>query len=327
MCRIALEVVRRGSRLRSLLPSNARGWLSLLEDVMNSPFVVRKQAELASSFLQRREYEHISMDATIRIMREIKGQADYRSPAEVRNSAPIPDKDAKRRLLTVLGRSSVPLAALLVADEGTSSIVDAVSAHWDSDARDQVLTMSSDQPSGALYSGLKTKFRNLKVLALDPVHICMTYEQCHFHKRTDGSRALRVLFGKFSRDSSELDDQAWGPIYTGETHEHKSMALEDKARQQVLLGNMTPAVAQRVLQNVDPDTPWADTLEFVRAMAAFTSIFKGELNRRTHQAGVTLRKLLYNCTCPSRMQWYFNHLRRLHLVEPAARALLASGSP
>ena len=61
----------------------------------------------------------------------------------------------------------------------------------------------------------------------------MTYEQCHYQKRTDGSRTLRALFGKFNHHSSELDEQAWGPIYTGETRDHKSTAVEDSARQQV----------------------------------------------------------------------------------------------
>ena len=77
---------------------------------------------------------------------------------------------------------------------------------------------------------------------------------------------------------------------------------------------MSHSVARRVLGDVDPNTPWYDTQQFIRSDPAFTSDFKDELRRCTHQGGVTLQKLLCNTTCHSRVQWYFNHLRRLHLV-------------
>ena len=63
------------------------------------------------------EFSHIAIDATIRILRRARGQADYRASPETRASAPIPDADAKRRILSVLGRTSTVLASLLVKDE------------------------------------------------------------------------------------------------------------------------------------------------------------------------------------------------------------------
>lgn len=158
MARVSLDVVRRGSRLRSLLPAHINQWMQLLEDVLGSPYVGRLKQGLRSSFLQRGEFEHLSIDATIRIMRQVKGQADYRCPADVRNAAPIPDEDAKRRILTVMGRTSVPLASLVVRDEGTDTVVDALSNAWDPAVRAQVRTICSDQPSRTLFHGLRGPF-------------------------------------------------------------------------------------------------------------------------------------------------------------------------
>ena len=65
------------------------------------------------------EFSHIAIDATIRILRRVRGQADYRASADVRAAAPIPDVDAKRRILTVLGRTSTVLMFSLVKDEAS----------------------------------------------------------------------------------------------------------------------------------------------------------------------------------------------------------------
>jgi len=61
----------------------------------------------------------------------------------------------------------------------------------------------------------------------------MTYEQCHFNKRTEGSRALRQLFGKFNKHDATLDHMAWGPIYTGDSTNDVKHFAEEKVREQV----------------------------------------------------------------------------------------------
>ena len=53
---------------------------------------------------------------------------------------------------------------------------------------------------------------------------------------------------------------------------------------------------------------------------------QSELTRRTHVQGQPLRKLMYNAASPSRVQWYLNHLRALHLLPVVDRALRGSGT-
>ena len=60
---------------------------------------------------------------------------------------------------------------------------------------------------------------NLRVLALDPVHLAINYEYSFYGKKTDGSRDLRKLLRKFNAGRADLSAEFWGPPYTGEEKE------------------------------------------------------------------------------------------------------------
>lgn len=91
-----------------------------------SPAFTGLQLDLLKECYNHTEFRHLSMDATIRILRRVPGQADYRSSAEIRSAAPIPDHEAKRRVLTVLGRTSAVLGMIVVGDESSTAIADAL---------------------------------------------------------------------------------------------------------------------------------------------------------------------------------------------------------
>ena len=88
----------------------------------------------------------------------------------------------------------------------------------------------------------------------------------------------------------------------------------------------TKVTAERIIKCIDGETPWLTPSDFLRALAAHSSLYADELKRRTHQNGVSLTKLLHNAAKPSRMQWLFNNLRRLHALPVAQRHLLATGT-
>ncbi len=63
---------------------------------------------------------------------------------------------------------------------------------------------------------------------------------------------------------------------------------------------MSDTVARKVLADVDPNVAWSNSLDFVRALAAFSTVYHHELGRRSHVASQTLRKLIWNaCRVPS----------------------------
>ena len=156
------------------------------------------------------EFLHISMDATIRILRRVKGQADYRSAQAVRDAAPVPDVDAKRRVLTLAGRTGAALGVFLTRGESSDEIAGAIAGRWPEACRSQTVSVASDQPSSALYRALRSScFSNLTYLSLDPVHLPITYEETHWRKKTVGSRLLRIIMAKFTKVDTTLEGQQW----------------------------------------------------------------------------------------------------------------------
>ncbi|MCP4193639.1 MAG: hypothetical protein GY768_23755, partial [Planctomycetaceae bacterium] len=187
------------------------------------------------------------------------------------------------------------------------------------------LTAASDQPSEALFYGLREVLLNLQILSLDPVHLPITYETAHFRKKTDGSRDLRRLMAKFNKLPNSTVGATWGAAYTG-TQAVPHSAHEKNLRGEIMDNTMPATVARKVLADVDPNVPWSNSLDFVRALAAFSTVYHHELGRRSHVAGQTLRKLIWNACHPNRIQWYANNIRALHEMGERAASLLASGT-
>ena len=97
-------------------------------------------------------------------------------------------------------------------------------------------------------------------------------------------------------------------------------------RTMILDHSMGTATARCTIQQLDGDVPWESCYDFTKSMAALSCVFESELKCRTHVGGAQLRRLLYNATSPSRMQWHFNNLRHRHSLPPWKLALLGSGS-
>ena len=195
----------------------------------------------------------------------------------------------------------------------------------DPEHRGQIVSVSSDTCSAELYDQLRAIFHSLQFLSLDPVHLPINYEYAHFRKKTIGSRTLRVLMAKFTKVNPAFTVGKWGPPFCGVSAPHMT-ATEERLREQILTHKMSKSVATQVLRNIDGESPWATTLHFIEALAALSAVYSDELKRRTHANGVQLRKLLYNATSPSRMQWYFNNLRHRHSLDPSKLSLLGSGT-
>lgn len=324
--RVILRMRLQGGELTTLIPCNVSTWLKILEDVFHNAWVRSVMEDCLETCYDNSEFRHLSMDATIRVLRRVRGQSDYRAGPQTRSTSAIPDSQAKRRILTVLGRTSAVLGSFVVKDESSNCIADAIERHWPRRFRDQVRSVASDQPSSALYMSLKRVLPGLQTLSLDPVHIAMVYEHCFFRKRTQGSKALRLLMSKFAKSDPTATGATWGPTYRGCEALPEPTALEQKYHDWVLSHGMPTSLASRIMEEIDPETPWVAPVNFVRAMAALSSLHRDELGRRSHVAGVQLRKLLWNTTCRSRMEWYFNGLRLLHDLPVRQRPLLSTGT-
>ncbi len=204
------------NEMACMLPRNVRGWLDLLEDVLQSPTVDGLMDKLHRECIAHREYLHCSMDASIRCLMRVRGQANYRSPAAIRDAAPIPDSDAKRRVLTIRGRTGACLAMGLVTGEGADDIAEWLQLNVSPEALAQITAMASDQPSRYLLVTLQRVCSNLRCLYLDPVHLVIVYNQAFWRKRTPGQRILRVIQAKFTKVDYTTPTTAWGPMFDGQ---------------------------------------------------------------------------------------------------------------
>ncbi|CAK0883072.1 unnamed protein product, partial [Prorocentrum cordatum] len=295
MLRTCARVVEQGSELSGMLPTDVAHWLKLMEDAFNSARVEQRSAALMEERRKHQEFPHVFMDATIRILRRVKGQADYRSSQAVRDAAPVPDIDAKRRALTLAGGTGAALGVFLTRDEASDEIAGAITGRWSEARRSQTVSVASDQPSSALYRALRNScFSNLIYLSLDPVHLPITHEETHWRKKT-GIQAI-------------ADNH-------GQVHEG-----------QILDQSFSKSRAQYAIDNVNAELPWRTTHEFIESIAALSALVPEELARRTHVNNVQLKRLLYDATASARMQWFCNNLRFMHSLPAARLALLGSGT-
>ncbi|CAK0832929.1 unnamed protein product [Prorocentrum cordatum] len=73
MLRACARVVEPGSELSSMLPTRVDHWLKLMEDVFNSARVEKRSAALMEECRKHEDFLHVSMGASIRILRRVKG--------------------------------------------------------------------------------------------------------------------------------------------------------------------------------------------------------------------------------------------------------------
>ena len=88
---MASSILRTGSELVSLLPTHTRHWWPIIEDIFTSTDVKRIDADIMNDFCRSKEFEYVSIDATIKCCMSVMGQESYRASRE---------KRTRRRLMT-----------------------------------------------------------------------------------------------------------------------------------------------------------------------------------------------------------------------------------
>ena len=94
----------------------------------------------------------------------------------------------------------------------------------------------------------------------------------------------------------------------------------------ILSGSMERSSAIRLIECIDPEKPWYRPADFVNAMAAFATVYRHEVDRKTHLKGKKLYAVLWSATAPQRMQWYFNNMRGRHFLPEQYQSMVSSGT-
>ena len=325
MPRLQLRAAESGNPLGSLYPAHGHYWWPLLEDVFTADPVQKMRQDLLEEALQADELSSVSIDATVRCCLSIVGQASYRAPAAVRGQAAFDDINSKRRVLTLRGRTNAVVGMVPIAEETAELVAAAIANLLSYRARVTVKHVACDNPSAKLFDALTTIFPNLQTMALDAVHLPIVYEYATWRKRTAGSRYLRRIMAKFTKVDPETGAEAWGDNYNGRGAAPLDRA-EESMRAKVLDGSMSRARADMVHDALDSQRPFYTRVEFVEALAALSSLFWDEVQRRVTGANKPLYRLLWCAAAPDRLEWLFNNIRQRCRMPAAQLSLLPSGS-
>ena len=166
---------------------------------------------------------------------------------------------------------------------------------------------------------------NLQIMALDPVHLAMTVEYASGRRRTPISKALRRILRKLTAYSSGLKPTTWGAAHTGQTCANLSRE-EERLRAQIEDRSVRLRDAQALLDNLEPDAPFILRVDWIRALAALTSVYRAEVQRVAPGPNRKVFELLHSAAAAGRSEWYFNNLRMRHLIEPSRLSLLPIGT-
>ena len=326
---LRLALLRRcleaGNELSHLLPTFVSTWLSILEDIMQSPMVTARRASLMQQCIDHQEFTHVCLDATLRCCMRIKGQANYRKSKEVRENAPVPDATALRRVLTARGRTGACLGMWPIRGEAAPYVADCLRANVPQAALQQIVSVSSDMPSHTLSQMLRKVCPSLQYMSLDPVHLVIVYNQAHGRKRTPGQAMLRRIQNKFNKVDDSKALAYWGPPYTGEEEVTHPRAVST-VRARILDGELPVTRARAVLRNLQDELPWYTVIDYVEALAALACVYYDEMNRKTFVKSRTLFHIAWAAASPERTQWYFNNIRHRRAMAKESRSLLGSGT-
>ena len=113
------------------------------------------------------------------------------------------------------GRTNAVLGLLAVSMDDAGSCVRALAEVIPANGLSQVQYVSVDNPSAELFKEFRLICPNLQVMALDAVHLAMTWEYASSRKRTPGSRMLRKVLSKLSARDDSCSDGRWGRPYDG----------------------------------------------------------------------------------------------------------------
>ena len=139
-------------------------WCRLSEDLLESEYWKALETSVVDEPASHSEFEVLSIDGTLRVMRHIKGQADYRTSGGKRNAQPRPDSEAKRKVLTVIGRTGATLAFKTILSENAEDIRGAFQEEFKEEHLSQCRYLMSDCPGRELWKQMKKVLPNLEII-------------------------------------------------------------------------------------------------------------------------------------------------------------------
>ena len=296
----------KGCRVVFLLPRQATTvYLKIMEELMDSPIVKHWLKTLATECIHHKEFTHVSTDVTARMAMRLKGQSTYREPKAVRNANVVGDDLAKRRILTIRGRTGGVLAMEPIKSESSEDVQNFLMSSITSEALGQIEYLATDQPSAVLFQHLSEVCSSLRAIYLDEVHLCIVWNVAFWRKSSLGQKALHRVQDKFNRVDYSTPLAHWGPLFTGREKVNHSQGQEN-VRALIMSGGMSVQRAASVLNSLQDSKPWFSKIDYIRALAAIAAAFPAEMARKTYSQGRTIAHILWCAAAPDKVAWMWN---------------------
>ena len=90
--------------------------------------------------------------------------------------------------------------------------------------------------------------------------------------------------------------------------------------------SMSKHRAKIIEEQLDGSTPFYTRVEFIESLAALTSLYKDEVQRKVTGSNKMLSKTLWCAAAPDRIEWLFNNIRSRRMMNTSHIKLLPSGS-
>ena len=128
----------------------------------------------------------------------------------------VKDDQARRRVLTVRGRTGAVLLMAHLATEAADHIAPDLSELVRADVREQVQYMAAENTSSVLFYTLGIEpFPRLLDLHLDLVNLAIVYQTAYWGNITAGQKTVGKLHAKLIRVGYDIAVNHWGVLYTG----------------------------------------------------------------------------------------------------------------
>ena len=132
-----------------------------------------------------------------------------------------------------------------------------------------------------------------------------------WRKKTPGAIFLRKIMRKFDMVDHALAAHHWDIFYSGYDVRGLSQA-ERSRRNHIENSSYNKAKSKQIVETLDGSTPFRSRLEFIEALAALSSMFPEDMNRKVTGANQRVGHVLWCAADPDRTEWLLNNLRWRH---------------
>ena len=289
-----------------LAPRNQVFWISVLRDLLEHPAVRQRMADMTRKLHAAGDLISLSIDGEFKLPLHIKATRSRRNS----RNRDATDESASSVLLTVKTSSSAWIAFALVETEDSNACLDVVTKSLSTEERKQIRHIAVDSPSRKMFEVFKYSLENFEILSLDPMHISFKYERAFPQRISEGARTLKLLMQKFGRPFKSTYRLDFA-VFTG-LDPIPFNATEQKWIDVMLSMSDDAKVASTHLKRyVDLEHAYGSRCEFIRCMAAFTTVYSDEMIRRTDKSHRVLDHIKHLCS-PTQLGWLFNGPKFLH---------------